>query len=1364
MATSPCISRGGPFNTGMADLTTNASGTDIVVGTSVSFPTLDYGNTSDETGIVATSETVSAGVMTLFNSGATAVGTIAVGTSLSTADFMLVPVGTTSTDVILNTVFGTYSSTVTLLTNPTTIAGTGNVTGSLASTTGVFGPSGTTWNLTNAGLVHETGANSDGISFASAGTITNTSGGTIIGGATGTSAAGIVLAAGGTVINGSSGDTGGLIEGAGFGVDSGSDGIVTNFGTIDATAAASGSYGVSLLSVLTTGIVNNLGSASLVEGYGGVKVGLNGTVTNAGTIASTQGTSGVAVHFTDGNSRLIDDPGAVFIGSIYGGSGGTAVLELASAASVGTIAGFGTGVINFTALVFDSGAQWTVAGNDTASGLGTLAISGFTIGDTIDLTGFVAVSRTFASDTLVLTDGDSTHETLNIQGAYTTSNFHIGSDGDGGTDIAFQSPPTIAAGGTVSFAGDGPPVVLDNTLSITDPNSGRLVSGTISIGTGFITGDVLNFTSLDGITGSFDPSDGTLTLSGTASVADYQGALDSISYDFTPGSGDPTAGGTDDSRTISWTVADAVSSSDPVTSTLDVTHNPPVIDGTVAGQAATDEATLDPFSGVTVTDPNISQTETVTIVLSDRANGTLSNLDGGTFNNGTYVVTGTTLAVTTAIDGLVFTPTAHQVSPGDTVTTTFTITTTDSYGDSVTDSTTTVIATAVNDPPVITQTTSNLGVPSDNASTLFAGLTVTDPDAGHIDTLTVTMSNPAGGAFSNLSGGSYDASTGSYTFIGSALQVSAALQALVFMPAAPASGFVASTTDFSVVVTGPGGTAANDAISATAVSQVFGLGSVPFGDDAISVSPDGSSFPAPVDGENNEAVVTDRVSGATYVLPSGYQAEFLGGTAGAALSDPAAGNALLIGNNGNDTLTAAAGSDTLAAGTSDNLLSVSGANDAIDVGSGMSTVDAAGSNDTVFAGSGATSVFAAGSHADVLGSPGGLLSVLDTGTNDTIGAFGALPAVVSLGGSSGLAFGGSNAFTASVGGTSNTLIGGSGSTSATLSGSAGNVFGGSGSLSVYDSGFSDTIAAFGASSANVSLAGSDALLFGGSNSISVTASNSSQTIVGGSGAASISITNIGSTTNDEVLGGSGSLTVDDEGQGDTIASFASSSANVTLGGQSTGDLLFGGTTALNATVAGTNDTVVGGSGPSTIDASNGVVVFGGSGPLSFVGGASASTIVGAAGGLEMVTVGSGGVLFFAGTNDNPTIVGGGGATTVVGSTGSGVVFSTLSGSGGLDFLAGSGNESLDAANSPTSNTLGFFDAAMSLGGGAHDTVTGWSAQDSLFLMGYDSTTTTTVDGGGDFTVDLTHGATITFTDTNSAAFMGRMLYVPTPSD
>jgi hypothetical protein len=121
----------------------------------------------------------------------------------------------------------------------------------------------------------------------------------------------------------------------------------------------------------------------------------------------------------------------------------------------------------------------------------------------------------------------------------------------------------------------------------------------------------------------------------------------------------------------------------------------PVITGTAANQAVTDATTIDPFSSVTLTDGNSGQTETVTVTLSDAANGTLSNLANGNFAAGVYTDTGTAAQITGALDGLVFVPTDHQVPPGQTVTTRFTIQDTDTAGTTLTDSTTSVVATAI---------------------------------------------------------------------------------------------------------------------------------------------------------------------------------------------------------------------------------------------------------------------------------------------------------------------------------------------------------------------------------------------------------------------------------------------------------------------------------------------------------------------------------------------------------------------------------------------------------------------------------------------------------------------------------------------
>jgi hypothetical protein len=131
------------------------------------------------------------------------------------------------------------------------------------------------------------------------------------------------------------------------------------------------------------------------------------------------------------------------------------------------------------------------------------------------------------------------------------------------------NPIAVVAGASVTYHNGGAAVALDPGLTLTDSSSATMTSAAIVIGDdGLVAGDTLNFTNQNGITASFNSSSGEMTLAGTASVADYQAALDSITYSFTPGSGDATNGGDNDSRTIIWAVGDGIDNSIAATSSM----------------------------------------------------------------------------------------------------------------------------------------------------------------------------------------------------------------------------------------------------------------------------------------------------------------------------------------------------------------------------------------------------------------------------------------------------------------------------------------------------------------------------------------------------------------------------------------------------------------------------------------------------------------------------------------------------------------------------------------------------------------------------------------------------------------------------
>jgi Hint domain/Domain of unknown function (DUF4347) len=132
--------------------------------------------------------------------------------------------------------------------------------------------------------------------------------------------------------------------------------------------------------------------------------------------------------------------------------------------------------------------------------------------------------------------------------------------------LVYESVPYVLApsgGQPYSYYGGGSPLQL-NDVTVGNYDGLNLAGATVSDLSGyFVAGDMLNFTNQNGISGSYNASTGVLTLSGYASIADYQTALDSITYSFS--GGDPTNEGKNPYRDFAYTVTDGV-----VTSQWDV--------------------------------------------------------------------------------------------------------------------------------------------------------------------------------------------------------------------------------------------------------------------------------------------------------------------------------------------------------------------------------------------------------------------------------------------------------------------------------------------------------------------------------------------------------------------------------------------------------------------------------------------------------------------------------------------------------------------------------------------------------------------------------------------------------------------------
>nr|WP_246345414.1 tandem-95 repeat protein [Conexibacter arvalis] len=175
---------------------------------------------------------------------------------------------------------------------------------------------------------------------------------------------------------------------------------------------------------------------------------------------------------------------------------------------------------------------------------------------------------------------------------------------------AVDTPPRLrAGGGAPTYAEGDAGVVVDPAVEVVDPDSAQLTGATVAIGDGYdAAGDELLFDDQRGIAGSWDGASGTLALTGSASVADYQAALRTVRFRST--SANPAPG----ARTVSFTAADATGSGTPVTTTVafDLLDDAPVVT-TSGGATVWSGGDVAVDGGLTVADPDDVQLTGATV-------------------------------------------------------------------------------------------------------------------------------------------------------------------------------------------------------------------------------------------------------------------------------------------------------------------------------------------------------------------------------------------------------------------------------------------------------------------------------------------------------------------------------------------------------------------------------------------------------------------------------------------------------------------------------------------------------------------------------------------------------------------------------
>lgn len=102
-----------------------------------------------------------------------------------------------------------------------------------------------------------------------------------------------------------------------------------------------------------------------------------------------------------------------------------------------------------------------------------------------------------------------------------------------------------------TYYGGAPATIVDPNLTLV--GSSNHTGAKVAIGSGFATTDRLSFTPMHGITGSYNTTTGILTLNGTATSAQYQDVLRSVTYSNTVTN--ITSGS---SRTITFTIGNAL--------------------------------------------------------------------------------------------------------------------------------------------------------------------------------------------------------------------------------------------------------------------------------------------------------------------------------------------------------------------------------------------------------------------------------------------------------------------------------------------------------------------------------------------------------------------------------------------------------------------------------------------------------------------------------------------------------------------------------------------------------------------------------------------------------------------------------------
>jgi hypothetical protein len=376
-----------------------------------------------------------------------------------------------------------------------------------------------------------------------------------------------------------------------------------------------------------------------------------------------------------------------------------------------------------------------------------------------------------------------------------------------------QPPVVTTSTGSTAYTEGAAATPVDSGVTVTDPDSANLSSAQVRISSGFEAGDTLGFTNQSGISGSYNSATGVLTLSGSAPVADYQTALQSVTYS-TASNQNPSA-----SKTVEFKANDGTADSNLATKTLAITpvNTAPTVT-TSGGQASYTEGStpVQPDPAVNVSDPDSAQLKGATVSIT----GNFTPADGdtlsftntanitGSYDAGTGVLTlsgnDTVANYQDALRSVMFSLTSQNPSSA---TRTVRFQATDTGNAASNTATRNVGVSAVNNAPTVTTSGGNTAYTEAAAPvTVDAGITATDPDSANFASATVSISSnfQAGDqlAFADQNGisGAYDGATGVLTLSGSATKANyqTALRSIQFSTGTDHNPQASKTVSFKV--------------------------------------------------------------------------------------------------------------------------------------------------------------------------------------------------------------------------------------------------------------------------------------------------------------------------------------------------------------------------------------------------------------------------------------------------------------------------------------------------------------------------------------------------------------------------------------